>query len=63
MTIVALAAGTFGVFTVAGPAQALAGTGSTQLGAGVSTTSASTSLTISGSVSLPPLSPNDSSWD
>jgi hypothetical protein len=62
MTIVALVAGTFGVFTVAGPAQALAESGKTQVSAGVSTTTTvgGTTVSLSGSV---PLSPNDSSWD
>jgi hypothetical protein len=61
LTIVALAAGTFGLLAVAGPAQAVAETGSTQTSAGVSTSISGTS--VSGSLTLPPLSPNDSCWD
>ena len=62
MTIVALAAGTFSLVAVAGPAQALAETGKTQLSAGVSstTTVGGTSVSLSGSLTF---SPDDSSWD
>lgn len=60
MTIVALVAGTFGVFAVAGPAQALAETGNTQVSASTTTSLSGTSVSLSGSLTL---SPNDSSWD
>jgi hypothetical protein len=64
ITIVALAAGTFGLVSVAGPAQALAGTGSTQASTQLSATvSGGISVGISGSVTLPAVNPNDSSWD
>lgn len=59
MSIVALAAGTFGLISVAGSAQALAASGTT---AGTTTTVSvpSTSISLSGSVTL---APSDSSWD
>jgi hypothetical protein len=64
ITIVALAAGTFGLVAVAGPAQALAETGSAQISSQVSVTvPGGASVGISGSVTLPVISPNDSSWD
>jgi hypothetical protein len=62
MTIVALAAGTFGLIAVAGPAQALAETGSGQLSQQVTVT-AGTTLSLSTSLTLPIVSPDDSCWD
>jgi len=64
MSIVALAAGAFGLISVAGSAQAVAASGSTASGSTVSTT---TTISVPGtSVSLGTtvtIAPNDSSWD
>ena len=59
MSIVALAAGAFGLISVAGSAQALAASGTT---AGTTTTVSvpSTSISLTGTVTL---APSDSSWD
>lgn len=60
MSIVALAAGAFGLISVAGPAQALAESGNTA-NTTASISAPSTSATVS--VTLPTVAPNDSSWD
>jgi hypothetical protein len=60
LSIVALAAGAFGLVSVAGPAQALAESGST---ATSQTSISALDSTATVPVSLPPLSPNDSCWD
>jgi hypothetical protein len=63
MTIVALAAGTFSLVAVAGPAQALAETGKTSTTVSTTTTLDGTTVSLSGSLTVAPVSPNDSSWD
>lgn len=62
MSIVALAAGAFGLISVAGPAQALAASG-TSASSQTTVSATGVSATVSTSVTLAPISPLDSSWD